>query len=175
MNGLFVHADKIMENPMAIEIERRFFVNDKFNQLDLSTYESSFFSQGYIAQTSRAILRVRITTETAFITIKSQIENATLGHHEFEYEIPQADAKELIELSQKSIVTKKRCYIPTGDLLWEVDVFEGDNKGLIIAEIELPSEDTEIELPEWLGEEITDNSTLSNYALSINPWTTRFY
>lgn len=159
---------------MAIEIERRFFVNEKFKDLDLSAYGRGFYSQGYLASSHTAIVRVRVTANTGYITIKSHRETGKIGHLEFEYEIPRTDALALLELSTTTVITKTRYYIPNGFLLWEVDVFEGDNEGLIIAEIELPEENTEFDIPDWIGREVTGRNELSNFSLSKAPWKSRF-
>jgi len=114
-------------------------------------------------------VRIRIAGEEAFITMKDHAIGFT--RHEFEYEIPKYDAAQMLELMcAKPQIEKYRYVIPAGSLKWEVDEFLGDNSGLIVAEIEVPSEDTEFDIPEWVGEEVTGDKRYYNSHLCNNPY-----
>jgi adenylate cyclase len=114
-------------------------------------------------------LRVRIKDErSAALTVKSA--GAEIRRLEFEYEIPLADANALFELREGGIVEKLRYELPWQGLVWEIDVFQGENEGLVIAEIELPHEDALFEKPSWLGQEITSDPRYSNAGLAMTPF-----
>jgi len=152
---------------MATEIERKFLLrDDSWRQLaDAGTR----FSQGYLIGSSRASVRVRIEGDQANLNIKS----ATLGihRHEFEYSIPLDEARELLEtLCEKPIIDKIRYRLHYGKHEWEIDVFEGDNAGLVVAEIELQHEDEPFERPDWLGEEVSHDVRYYNVNLVKHPY-----
>ena len=158
---------------MAIETERRFLIKpeDFFNLVPLPDKIDNI-KQGYLSDDPERTIRVRIVNNRdAFITIKGKkVEGAGA---EFEYRIPVDDALQMMEMS-KAVLIKDRGYIPydsTSGLMWEIDYFMLDNRGLIIAEIELDDINFNLELPDWIGEEITDdtryaNSNLANYPYS---------
>jgi acyl carrier protein len=156
---------------MAIEIERRFFVTDKFNDLDLSAFKSSHYTQGYLSLESSPIIRVRLTDTSGYMTIKSKTSG--IGSFEYEFPIPKIDAEALLTMCHHNLINKRRYIIPNGELNWEVDLFEDLNYGLIIAEIEIPTEDTTFDIPEWIGEEITSLKNYSNFELSKTPMSMR--
>jgi len=138
---------------MALEIERKFLVkNDVFKSLATKTM---CIEQGYLANADDCVVRVRITDEKAAITVKSKNKNTDIAHHEWEYPIPVEDAREMMKICTSNIIRKTRHLVPVGQHTFEVDVFHGDNEGLIIAEIELSAEDEFFERPEWLGKEVT--------------------
>jgi len=152
---------------MATEIERKFLLrNDSWRQLaDAGTR----FSQGYMIGSSQASVRVRIEGDQANLNIKS----ATLGiqRHEFEYSIPLDEAREMLEtLCEKPIIDKFRYRLHYGEHEWEIDVFEGDNAGLVVAEIELEHEDEAFERPDWLGEEVSHDVRYYNVNLVNHPY-----
>jgi adenylate cyclase len=158
---------------MGIEIERKFVVTGDSWQDNVD--KSVRMAQGYLndiaamnAGTQKASVRVRIAGEQAFLNIKSR----ELGHtrQEFDYEIPVADAEALLRLCVGGLVEKTRHYVRYAGFLWEVDVFEGDNAGLRVAEIELPSADTRFDLPEWAGREVTEELRYYNLALADYPY-----
>lgn len=151
---------------MAKEIERKFLVkSDIFKTLAEGTY----YHQGYVPTVNGMTVRIRIAGEKAFITMKDHAIGFT--RHEFEYEIPKSDAAQMLELMcAKPQIEKYRYVIPAGSLKWEVDEFLGDNAGLIVAEIEVPSEDTEFDIPEWVGEEVTGDKRYYNSHLCNNPY-----
>jgi adenylate cyclase len=158
---------------MAIEIERKFLVKDP-NVIFKSDY-SYIISQIYFND----VTRIRFEQysdefEKAYITIKTPIdEKDMLSRKEGHFEIPYEDALEFVNSYEKNdIVIKKRCIVYHGvnNLKWEVDYFLGSNEGLIIAEIELHSEDQKIEMPEWIGEEVTNVDKYYNSSLAKKPY-----
>jgi adenylate cyclase len=147
---------------MAIEIEYKFLVDrEKWNAL--SKPEPSLIVQAYIHNSKEVTVRVRIKGTSAYLTIKGQ----TIGviRSEFEYEIPISDAEEMIEQFSTKHIRKYRYEIPMGKHTWEVDVFEGKLEGLILAEVELDSEDEVFEKPEWITEDVSTDA--SYYAVLI--------
>jgi adenylate cyclase len=152
---------------MAIEIERKFLVrNDSWRaQADAGTR----YRQGYFAAPQRASIRVRIEGEHANINIKS----AELGvrRQEFEYAIPLHEAEQMLEqLCEQPQVEKTRYHVQHAGHTWEIDVFEGDNAGLVVAEIELEAEDADFARPDWLGEEVSDDPRYYNVSLVTHPY-----
>lgn len=152
---------------MAVEIERKFLVTgDGWRQ---GVTGRKRIRQAYLATTSRTTLRVRVTDDAmATITIKSAV--AGLSRDEFEYAIPLSDAEALIALREGAEITKTRHVVADGDLTWEVDVFEGDNEGLVIAEIELDDAGRAVPGREWLGREVTDDRRYYNADLAVRPY-----
>jgi adenylate cyclase len=152
---------------MGIEIERKFLLTNNKWEKDA---EGIYYCQGYIPTINNTTVRVRIAGDIGFITVKSSIVGFT--RKEFEYEIPLEDAKSMLHLlCSKPLIEKKRYKIPYKNKIWEVDVFERENKGLIFAEIELQSETESFEKPEWIGKEVTGdmkycNSNLVKYPFS---------
>ena len=152
---------------MAIEIERKFLLKDDSWRLEAEP--ATQFCQGYLSESGPGSVRIRIEGEQANINIKS----ATLDMQrlEYEYAIPLTDAREMLEqLCIKPLIEKQRYHIPYKGKLWEIDVFEGDNKGLIVAEVELDNKNETIELPGWVGEEVTDDTRYYNVCLIKHPY-----
>jgi adenylate cyclase len=152
---------------MATEIERKFLVTSEDWQSQATDHK--VMMQGYFGTGEKASVRVRISGDSANINIKS----ATLEmvRREYEIPIPLADAREMIEhLCQKPIIRKTRYYIPFGQHVWEVDVFEGDNEGLVVAEIELTDPDEQFDRPDWIGEEVSLDHRYYNVCLVKNPY-----
>lgn len=149
---------------MATEIERKFLVRGA----DWRRGDSVRFSQGYLNRDKHRTVRIRIASGTAFLTIKSVTSGATRA--EFEYPIPLQDAQQLLKLSDGPIIEKDRYRIDHDGSLWEVDEFLGDNAGLILAEIELQSEDQPFARPPWLGEEVTHDRRYYNSNLATEPY-----
>lgn len=148
---------------MAIEIERKFLVVG-------DTWRSAtavYYSQGYLNRDKTRTVRVRIAGDQAFLTIKGITQGASRA--EFEYPIPVADAKALLAMCEQPLIEKYRRKITYEGFVWEVDEFLGENLGLVVAEIELPSEDTQFPKPEWIGEEVTQDERYYNSNLSRNP------
>ncbi|MDA9963847.1 CYTH domain-containing protein [Schleiferiaceae bacterium] len=151
---------------MAKEIERKFLVAHQAWRESVNTIH--VYRQGYLSYDSERTVRVRATEVTGYLTIKGITEGLT--RDEFEYEIPLADALALLQLCERPAIEKKRYIVPNGAHVWEVDVFEGVNEGLVVAEIELGSEDEAFEKPSWLGNEVSDDRKYSNSALSLHPF-----
>jgi adenylate cyclase len=151
---------------MAIEIERKYLVNgEEWRELALPVQ----YAQGYLVADEIRTVRVRIAGDSGFLTIKGK--SGGMSRQEFEYPIPLDDARELLLLSKIPVIEKKRTRIEWGGKIWEVDEFEGKNKGLIMAEIELNSEDENFTIPPWIGKEVTGDLRYFNSYLSQNPYT----
>ena len=153
---------------MGIEIERKFLIDkDKIGTLK-NGYQ---IKQGYIQTVDLTTVRVRIRDKEAFLTIKGKSEGAT--RLEFEYPIPLNDAKDMLKnLCNTSVIDKTRYLVEHEGHVWEVDIFEGSNKGLFVAEIELESEDEAFTLPNWVTKEVTDDIRYFNSNLIENPYLT---
>ena len=152
---------------MGFEIERRFLVRGNDWQ-HLSTNHTDI-RHAYLTKGDKSSVRVRISDSSiATLTVKSR--RTEIRRLELEYSIPTLEAEALIALRQGSIVEKRRYQIPCDDLTWEVDVFLGENAGLVIAEIELRHEQQHIDLPAWIGEEITGHAQYYNGFLAERPF-----
>jgi adenylate cyclase len=148
---------------VAREIERKFLVNG--DGWRAAVTRSSALRQGYLARGDSASIRVRIKdNNSAQITIKST--EAGLSRSEYEYGIPVGDAEELLALCGDRVVEKRRHIVPADDLKWEIDEFGGRHAGLILAEVELDSEARAVALPDWIGDEVTDDPRYRNEALA---------
>ena len=154
---------------MGIEIERKFLVlSDGWRP---AVGKSSKMRQGYLTESGRASVRVRSDSTRGWLNIKS----ATLGvqREEFEYEIPLADAERILDtLARPPLIEKTRHYAEISPHIWEIDEFEGENAGLIVAEIELKDPDERFERPAWLGTEVTDDPRYYNNNLAQKPFAT---
>lgn len=152
---------------MGIEIERKFLVKkDKWEQVVKE--ERSLFRQGYILSDQQKTVRVRLTDTEAFLTIKGQ--TVGVARPEFEYNIPTEDARHMLDNFCISELSKIRYFIPHDGHTWEVDEFLGQNEGLIVAEIELASEDEPFALPEWVDKEVTSEKKYTNSNLAVKPY-----
>lgn len=153
---------------VAIEIERKFLIN-KDTWRD-SVYKHSNYSQGYLSNTDGgASVRVRIAGDKANLNIKSMTLGVT--RQEYEYDIPLADAEQMLNtLCTGPVIKKVRYFVDHQGHTWEIDVFEGDNTGLIVAEIELSAEDEVFELPSWVGKEVSDEPRYYNVCLARHPY-----
>ena len=151
---------------MGIEIERKFLVvGDAWRQAPATAY-----AQGYLNRDKRRTVRVRIVEDAAWLTVKGASTGATRA--EFEYAIPLADAQALLALCDGPLVRKRRRVVVHAGATWEIDEFEGDNAGLVVAEIELASEDQAFEPPPWLGAEVTHDPRYFNSNLAAAPYST---
>jgi adenylate cyclase len=144
---------------MATETERKFLVKAEFRHL--SVKEISIV-QAYLSIDPDKTIRIRISGDKAFLTIKNRPVPGFFARSEWEYQIPVTDASEMMKICIPGKVVKTRYLIPAGSHMFEVDVFHDKNEGLVIAEIELTSEDEYFDVPEWLGEEVTGNPRYSN-------------
>lgn len=150
---------------MGIETERKFLVTgEQWRKLGTPVA----YAQGYLSNKPERTVRVRIAGGKAFLTIKGKTTG--FSRPEFEYEIPVEDAKAMLNLCPNPPVEKFRTVIKWHEKVWEVDEFTGSNQGLIMAEIELQSEDEHFDKPEWIGEEVTENRKYYNGYLSEHPF-----
>lgn len=152
---------------MGQEIERKYLV-EKDKWQTFVKPKGELYRQGYIQTDPQKTIRVRLTPKNAFLTIKGLSIGATRA--EYEYEIPIAEAEELLDSFSVSELSKIRYKINSNNKVWEVDEFLGDNAGLIVAEIELLSEDERFELPEWIEKEVTGEEQYYNSNLTIKPF-----
>lgn len=152
---------------MALEIERKFLVaNDNWRRY---ATRRRCIRQGYLMQNGRLSARVRIDDGgPASLTLKTLAPG--IVRCEFEYSIPLDDAEQLLEAREGSVIAKVRHHVPAGDLVWEIDVFEGENSGLVVAEIELAHAEQRFERPTWLGTEITGVRRYYNADLARTPF-----
>lgn len=158
-----------VKNAMAREIERKFLLQNDAWRRDASA--GVRMRQGYLTQNGPCSVRVRVAGERAYLNIKS----ATLGisRLEFDYPIPLADAEHLLEaLCVGAPIHKTRYHVMHGGHLWEIDVFEGDNAGLVVAEIELQDPEEPFALPDWAGEEVSFDPRYYNVSLAMSPYKT---
>ena len=153
---------------MAKEIERKFLVKGDFKPF---IKKETRITQGYLSSVPERTVRVRVKGEKGFITIKGIGSASGASRYEWEKEIPTNEVNELLEICEPGIIDKTRFIVPEqSGLKFEVDEFYGENKGLTVAEIELPSEDHPFEKPEWLGEEVTGDAKYYNSMLMKNPF-----
>ena len=147
---------------MALEIERKFLVKD--DSYKAMAYSASRIAQGYICSSRGRTVRVRIRDEKGYLTIKGPSDSQGLGRYEWEKEIDVQEAKELMQLCQGTIIDKTRWIIPAKEegLKWEVDEFHDKHEGLTLAEIELTSEEQEVEKPDFVGEDVTSDPRYYN-------------
>lgn len=155
---------------MNLEIERKFLVkNDEFKN---HHFKKQYLKQGYLNTDKTRTVRIRVSDDKAFITIKGKSNKTGTTRFEWEKEISISDAEQLVLLSETAIIEKTRYYIKNKDLCFEVDEFCGENQGLILAEIELQNENQFFEKPNWLGKEVTGDSKFYNSYLSKHPYKT---
>ncbi len=153
---------------MAKEIERKFLVvGDAWRALAQGVH----YRQGYLNSIKERTVRIRTVGEKAVITVKGPTVGVT--RMEFEYQIPYDDCVAMLDnLAEKPIIEKKRYKVPMGDFIWEIDEFFGVNEGLIVAEIELKSEDQDFKKPEWIGKEVSGDPRYFNSNLVAHPYST---
>jgi len=150
---------------MGVEIERKFLVRDE-HWRGLGT--PVHYAQGYLVADGIRTVRIRIAGEEGVLTIKG--ESSGISRLEFEYPIPVNEAFELLKLCATPVIEKFRTKVLHADKIWEVDEFEGQNTGLVVAEIELKSEDEPFEIPSWIGKEVTGDLKYYNSRLAIHPF-----
>lgn len=150
---------------MAKEIERKFLVNTAIWQPGGIAKK---MKQAYLNVQADKTIRVRTANEKAFLTIKGKASG--ISRDEFEYEIPYSDALELFDLCEGNPVEKTRWVNEIQGKIWEIDVFEGENDGLVLAEIELNDENEAFNKPNWLLEEVSTNTSYYNFYLSKHPY-----
>ncbi len=176
MEGYHQQAPK--RRPMHQEIERKYLVcGEDYKALATQVYH---IRQGYLCRDAERTIRIRQRVETssqgvslsneAFLTIKGKPQEGMIGHFEYEHNVPQSAADGLFALCKPGIIDKHRYIVPHDEVIIEVDLFHGENEGLVMAEIELQSEDQHVALPAWLGEEVTHDERYYNAYLSQHPY-----
>ena len=153
---------------MSIEIERKFLV--KHDDWKAGVQDSVDCRQGYIVSDVRKTVRIRILGRQGFLTVKGATSG--ISRMEFEYEIDLPDAQYMLMLCDHHVVEKTRHYVSHSGFIWEVDEFHGLNAGLVMAEVELESEEQNVEPPEWIGEEVSGDERYFNGYLSKHPYST---
>lgn len=152
---------------MAIEIERKFLLrNDSWRDF---ADDGQWMRQGYLLGSAKASVRVRVAGNSANINIKSATLDVT--RQEYEYPIPVTEANEMLDtLAEGPLIEKTRYHVTHGEHVWEIDVFSGDNAGLVVAEIELEDSQEAFERPPWLGDEVSDDPRYYNVCLVKHPY-----
>jgi CYTH domain-containing protein len=153
-----------------IEIERKFLV--KNNNFKAEAFKQTDIKQGFLNSDKERTVRVRLSGEQGFLTVKGISSNDGLSRFEWEKEISKTDAKDLFKLCEKGMIEKTRYLVKVGNHTFEIDEFFGENDGLIIAEIELNHATEIFTKPTWLGEEVTGNIKYYNSQLSKQPYKT---
>lgn len=153
---------------MPFEIEKKYLVKHDLWEA-LSKPQGEYYRQGYIVNEISKTVRVRATETNGFITIKGKTENPAIKP-EYEYEIPLKEAVELLNDFTKNNIEKTRYKIDYQGKIWEIDIFYGDNEGLIVAEIELNSIEESYQIPGWIDREVTQDDRYFNANLSKNPY-----
>ena len=150
---------------MNIEIERKFLINKKPENFDNKFHIKQF----YIHVDDKFVQRLRLfNNEKAIMSLKQNC--AGLSRYEFEYEIPLEDAKKIVSIADSIFIEKIRYIIYYESMKWEIDEFLGNNKGLLIAEVELEDENQKIKLPDWIVKEVTNQNKYFNYNLALRPY-----
>ncbi|WP_130733250.1 CYTH domain-containing protein [Flavobacterium sp. J27] len=152
-----------------VEIERKFLVTS--NAFIKEAVKHNRIVQGYLSSLPERTVRIRIKGDHGYVTIKGKSTSSGMTRMEWEKEIPIEEAEQLLTLCEKGIIDKTRYEVIVGIHVFEVDVFAGENQGLVLAEIELSQEDETFERPDWLGEEVTTDARYYNSYLSKNPFT----
>lgn len=165
--NFIIFAVGLSDRHMALEIERKFLVSGDFRQ---SVCESVRMIQGYLSSVAERTVRIRIMGERGFITIKGLSSESGTTRFEWEKEISVHEAQDLLALCEPGIIDKTRHLVKAGRHVFDVDEFHGDNEGLVIAEVELSSENEPFERPIWLGDEVTGDSRYYNSMLMKNPY-----
>jgi adenylate cyclase len=151
-----------------VEIERKFLVTS--NEYLKSFTKQNRIVQGYLSSDPKRTVRIRLKGENGYLTIKGESNESGLTRFEWEKEISYSDAENLLRLCEKGVIDKIRYEVIVGVHVYEVDVFAKENEGLVIAEIELSSEEETFEKPNWLGKEVTGDKRYYNSYLSKTPF-----
>ena len=154
---------------MAQEIERKFLVSGDFKS---EATKATRITQGYLSSIPERTVRVRIKGDKGYMTVKGIGSDSGASRFEWEKEIPVEDVLELLKICEPGVIDKTRYLVPAGKHTFEVDEFYGDNEGLVVAEVELGSEDEEFVRPGWLGEEVTGDPRYYNSMLMKKPYKT---
>ncbi len=153
---------------MSVEIERKFLV--KNNDFKNESYSEKYIKQGYLNSDKNRTVRIRITNEKAFMTIKGKSNTTGTTRFEWEKEIKKEEAEDLLLLCEPGIIEKTRYLVKVGHHIFEVDEFYGDNEGLVIAEVELNNENETFTKPIWIDEEVTGDIKYYNSSISKTPF-----
>ena len=153
---------------MSIEIERKFLVSS--NDYKKESYQKNYIKQGFLNSDKERVVRVRLKDNIGFLTVKGKSNKTGMSRYEWEKEISKTDAEDLFNLCEKGIIEKYRYLVKTDCHTYEVDEFLGDNKGLVVAEIELSSENEIFFKPNWLDKEVTGIVKYYNSNLSKKPY-----
>lgn len=148
-----------------VEIERKFLIN---NKLWKPTGTGTKIKQGYLSVDPERVVRIRVAGEKAYITIKGKPKG--IVRTELEFEIPESEAEVLLKMCLDFPIVKTRFKESIGNMIWEIDVFDGENKGLVLAEVELADENQKIDLPNWITDEVSFDSRYYNAWLSGHPF-----
>lgn len=151
------------------EIERKFLVKKEGDTYKRAAFSSSRIRQGYIPA-EQATVRVRVRDNSAYLTIKGPSEDGGLSRYEFEKEITLDEAEHLLRLCRGGVIDKRRYLVKSGDHIFEVDEFYGDNAGLVMAEVELKNADESFEKPDFIGMEVTGDRRFYNKQMLRNPF-----
>lgn len=151
-----------------IEIERKFLITSQ--DFKKEAFTQNRIKQGYLSSVPERTVRVRVKANHAFMTVKGASNDSGLSRFEWEKEITLEDANQLLLLCEKGVIDKTRFEVKKGKHIYEIDEFYGENEGLIMAEIELNSENENFEKPSWLGQEVTSDNRYYNSYLSKNPY-----
>ncbi|UAB85156.1 CYTH domain-containing protein [Zunongwangia sp. SCSIO 43204] len=151
-----------------VEIERKFLVKNEDFKAEF--YQKNRITQGFLNTDPLRTVRIRIKDETAFLTVKGKNNEAGLSRFEWEKEIDKTEAEALLKLCEPGMIDKTRFLVKSASHIFEVDEFYGENEGLIVAEVELASENENFEKPKWLGQEVTGDPKYYNSQLSKNPY-----
>jgi adenylate cyclase len=152
---------------LSLEIERKFLVAGDYKS---EAFKATRITQGYISSATGRTVRVRIMGDKGYITIKGASNDSGTTRFEWEKEIPVSDVRQLLQLCEPGIIDKTRYLVKADNLTFEVDEFYGDNDGLVMAEIELPDENTPFPHPAWLGQEVTGDRRYYNSMLTKHPY-----
>ena len=154
---------------MFREIERKFLVAGDFKAFVCVSHR---IVQGYMCSDAKRTIRIRISDDKGYITIKGRSQDGGVSRFEWEKEIPVLEAEALLPLCEPGVIDKVRHIVKAGAHVFEVDEFHGDNEGLLLAEVELSSVDEDFERPQWLGKEVTGDRRYYNSYLSVHPFNT---
>lgn len=154
---------------MNYEIERKFLVNGEYKSKAFAHFR---IIQGYLSSAPERVVRIRIKDNAAYLTIKSTVPDSEFTRYEWEKEISLEDAEEMLKFCEEEIIDKTRYLVKVGVHIFEVDEFYGSNEGLLVAEVELQSEDEVFEKPDWLGKEVTHDIRYYNSMLVKTPYST---
>ncbi len=152
---------------MALEIEKKFLVTGDFMK---ESAKATRITQGYLSSVPERTVRVRIKGDKGYITIKGIGSASGASRFEWEKEIPVAEVEQLLAICEPGVIDKTRHLVSSGKHTFEVDVFHGDNDGLVLAEVELSSEDEAFVKPAWLGQEVTGDARYYNSMLMKSPY-----